>query len=786
MFKRLSTELTLIYAALFGAVLLLISGAVWLAVQENSRQAVRAEMTASSAVFDRIWKLRADQLAQTAEVLAKDFGFREAVATGDEETMLSALDNIQSRFSFDTALIIRPDGSVLSLDDTIGGRADPGLLSAVEAKPDTSGVLVLGESSYQAVAAPVKAPTLIGWVVFGRRLGGGELGELEKLSAIPLSAHLYIKSGERPWTPIEDRPSQRIAMTGDELAKRVVRDEDDVLITLPERNSIAGVKQLQAFSEGVTPVLLLEYSLTINQAHYSEMLTTIMLIGMAGLLALIAGSWFVSGRVTGPISGLRAAASRLARGELAKVEVSGRNEIAELAANFNIMSSEIAAREQRIFHLAEHDQETGLPNLRAVNGRLAVMRVASPPELIFGVILGVNRFDQVRAAIGHTLSAKLMAEIASRITRQYPELMVGRATTDALAVVFIADNPDAGERTIRAVTELASQPVPLGDDRIDVIVTAGFACDADGADTRLSLLERAEVAVEQARARRAAVARFDRAAYGDPAAALSLMSSMIQGLANNDLFLTHQPKYDVRARSICSSEALLRWRHPQRGMIPPDSFIGMAEETGHIRPLTDWVIDRAIADQRKLLDAGHDVTVSVNVSGRLIANEAFAERALRQIRRSGARLCFEITETAIIDNPKLALDVMNELRAAGVGVSIDDYGSGLSSLSYLRAIPAQELKIDKVFVQNMKQGNCDALLVKSTIDLAHSLGMKFTAEGVETGETLAMLQAMGADIIQGYYIARPMPLDDFLALMRDQADGADMVIRAERVAKSGR
>lgn len=786
MFERLSTELTLIYAALFSVVLLLISGAVWMAVQENSSQAVRAEMTASSAVFDRIWKLRADQLSQTAEVLAKDFGFREAVATGDEETMLSALDNIQSRFRFDTALIIRPDGTVLSLDDTLGGRADPALLAAVEAKPDASGVLLLGKSSYQAVAAPVNAPTLIGWVVFGRRLGGGELGEIESLSAIPLSAHLYVKTGNEPWAPIEDRPSQRISLTGEELAKRVMRDAGDVLINIPERNSIAGVKQLQAFSDGVIPALLLEYSLTANQAHYQEMLSTIMLIGIVGLIALVIGSWFVSGRVTGPISALRAAATRLTRGELAEVQVSGRNEITELAANFNIMSAEIAAREQRIFHLAEHDNDTGLPNLRALNGRLAVMRIASDSDCIFGAILGVNRFDQVRAAIGHALSARLMAELGSRISSRHPELMVGRATTDALAIIFVADSPEAGEQTIRAVTELASQPMLLGDDRIDVIVTTGFACDADGGDTRLSLLERAEVAVEQARARRASVSRFDRDAYGDPSAALSLMSSLIHGLSNGELFLAHQPKYDIRAGRILSSEALLRWRHPQRGMISPDSFIGMAEETGHIRPLTDWVIDRAIADQRLFRKTGHDLAVSVNVSGRLIANEAFAESALKEVRRSDAKLCFEITETAIIDNQKLALDVLNAFRSEGIEISIDDYGSGLSSLSYLRAIPAQELKIDKLFVQNMQHGNCDALLVKSTIDLAHSLGMKLTTEGVETAETLAMLQTMGADVIQGYYIARPMPVPEFLALMSEQAAGADPAELARRKARGAR
>ncbi|MDP3494314.1 MAG: EAL domain-containing protein [Hyphomonadaceae bacterium] len=767
MFKRLSSELTLIYAALFGVVLLLIAGAVWVAVEANSRQAVRAEMTSSSAVFDRIWKLRADQLQQTAEVLARDFGFREAVATGDDETMLSALDNIQSRFSFDTAMIIRPDGSVISLDDELTGPADPTLLAAVTANPDASGVLTLGSTTYQAVSAPVRAPTLIGWVVFGQRLGGEQLGELEQLSAIPLSAHLYLKRAGQQWSALEDRPGSAIGIAGEELAARAIETNGDILINMPERNSIGGVKTLQVFAEGASSAgLLLEYSLTMNQAHYRDMLATIAVIGAIGLAALVLGSWFVSRRVTGPISGLRAAADQLTRGEVAAVAVKGRNEIAELAANFNVMSSEIAAREQRILHLARHDQETGLPNLRALHEALAGLRKIAPPGNIFGAIISINRFDQIRGAIGHGLFSRLIAEIAKRSLNSGEGLHVGRATTGTIAVVFTAQSREAAEATIRATAQAVSRPVTLDGDRVDVMVTAGLACDAEDAKAHLELLERAEVAVEQARAQRKITAWFDPAAYGDPATTLSLMSSMVHGLSSGELFLAHQPKLDLRTEKISSAEALLRWRHPQRGMIRPDAFIGMAEETGHIRPLTDWVIDRAIADQRIFQKAGHDVTLSVNVSGRLIANEQFAERALRQIRRSGARLCFEITETAVIDNPKLALDVMNELKQAGIGISIDDYGSGLSSLSYLRAIPAEELKIDKVFVENLGNGNSDAFLVKSTIDLAHSLGMKLTAEGVETADVLAILRAMGADMIQGYFVAKPLAVNDFLAFMQ--------------------
>jgi diguanylate cyclase len=509
-------------------------------------------------------------------------------------------------------------------------------------------------------------------------------------------------------------------------------------------------------------IFVLEHSPAAGLVNERSMLAAIAVVGLAALGAVAFGSMLASGRVARSISVLHAAASRIAKGEPADVKVRGRNEIAELASSFNTMSAEIATRERRIVHLTQHDAETGLPNLRALQNRHRELRAAMAPQEIFGAALRLDRFQHLRGAIGHTLSNRLIAEIGARVSASYGELFVGRTATDTIGIVFHAESAEAALRTALAIADLASRPVRLGEDRIDVLVTAGLACDADDADIRLSLLERAEVAVGQARQRNVRAIAFDRSSYGDPSYALSLMSSMILGLTRGELFLAHQPKYDIRAGEVASAEALLRWRHPQHGVIPPDKFVGMAEETGHIRPLTDWVLDRAIADQRALREAGRDLMLSINISGRLIANEAFADRALRQIRRSGARLCFEITETAVIENPKLALQVMTGLRAAGVEISIDNYGSGLSSLSYLRTIPAQELKIDKMFVQGMTHGNSDALLVKSTIDLAHSLGMKIAAEGVETAESLSLLQAMGADLAQGDYIARPMPLDDFL------------------------
>ena len=237
---------------------------------------------------------------------------------------------------------------------------------------------------------------------------------------------------------------------------------------------------------------------------------------------------------------------------------------------------------------------------------------------------------------------------------------------------------------------------------------------------------------------------------------------MMAALQNSELSLAYQPKYDLRLDRITGVEALMRWTHPRRGCVSPELFIGMAEETGHIRPLTEWAIRRAIADQKALAAAGHELTVSVNISGRLLSDESFADFALAEVSASTADLCFEITETAVMDNPEMALRIFDRFADAGVSVSLDDYGSGLSSLTYLKQIRADELKIDKSFILGLDQSSRDALLVKSTIDLAHGLGLKVTAEGVETPTALALLRGMGCDLAQGYLIGRPITMVELL------------------------
>ena len=253
-------------------------------------------------------------------------------------------------------------------------------------------------------------------------------------------------------------------------------------------------------------------------------------------------------------------------------------------------------------------------------------------------------------------------------------------------------------------------------------------------------------------------------------AAPTLADDLALAVDRNELFLVHQPKMRSRSGEIAAVESLVRWRHPVRGLIGPNDFIGLAEEHGQMRRITEWVIRQTLIEQRSLAACGHELDFNVNISARVLPDRDFAEWALATVRGASGPIGFEITETAMIADPEGALRNLHLFADAGIKISIDDYGAGLSSLAYLKQLPAKELKIDRMFISGLSSSHRDPLLVRSTIDLAHALDMEVTAEGVDSPAALALLRVMGCDVIQGFLIATPMPVGELRAFLDARAD----------------
>ena len=667
-FTSLRSRLTVLYAGLFGVALLVTAVAVYGSVSANARLQVEQQLTSGGAVFDRVWALKADQLMDSATVLSRDFGFRAAVATNDTPTVESALENLRGRLGIDRTILVGADGVVTGA----AGMTETGsndLWYALDGGA-TSGVLTIAGQPYQAVAAPVMAPQLTGWVVFAERLDQRELTALEKLSSIPLSAAVLTHVEGRGWSGPGAAEKDRAPLS--RLVESALTSASDRPHTVRGAGgkAIALVKPLATFGKERT-ALVLRYPLSRALAPYRSLMVVLALTGLAGLAVLAFGSWLLARSITRPVSALDEAAHRLQRGEDASVAVETQDEIGRLAVSFNAMAAGIRDREGRITRMALTDQETDLPNRLALEQHLA--DVAGPPTWVTAV--SVDRYPQVRAAIGYQLAGEVLRELGRRITALRPDALCARLSSERLALLIAAADPEAAARQVEALLDALAQPIKVGGVTIDIGLTAGLAPAL--IDHAVPPVERASVALDQARAGQRRVAVFDATAYGDPASKLSLMSEMLDALFDGSISLHYQPKHDIRAGRITGAEALIRWVHAERGFVPPDLFVELAEETGHIRALTRWTLERAIADQAALRAGGRDLLISVNLSGRLVADEDFAGEVIALVESSDCRLCLEITETAVIGNPTLALEIIERYRAAGLSVSIDDYGSGL-------------------------------------------------------------------------------------------------------------
>lgn len=422
-------------------------------------------------------------------------------------------------------------------------------------------------------------------------------------------------------------------------------------------------------------------------------------------------------------------------------------------------------REAHLAFVALHDPETDLPNRRAMLERLSDQldgNLDGREAFVVALAVGIDRFPVLRGAIGYGAANRVVQALAQRLCASTGAAEVHHIATSVIGVVLSAESDAQAKEKAAAALKTLDASVDLDGQRIELLIRSGAAmarirtCSAEG------LLEQATLALDQARLRRVRHINYGEVEIADPKVQLAVRSDVGPGLARNEFSLLYQPKVSAMNGAVIGAEALMRWRHPVHGPIAPDRFIVAAEETGAIDVLTRWAFAQAIADQKQMAAEGIDVPLSINISGRSLADESFRAFVVDQARRHRARLCLEITETAIIEDPAATMASLAAFREAGLTISIDDYGAGLSSLSYLKQISADELKLDKSLVQDLKTTARDRLIVKSTIDLAHGLGLTVVGEGVEDETVFGLLAAMGCDGIQGYFISPPIGFAAFV------------------------
>jgi diguanylate cyclase (GGDEF)-like protein len=384
------------------------------------------------------------------------------------------------------------------------------------------------------------------------------------------------------------------------------------------------------------------------------------------------------------------------------------------------------------------------------------------------LMLDLDRFKRVNDVLGHDVGDRLLQSVALRLQLLCEPIhsVMARLSGDEFALwIPHADARVASEAAL-AILKDFENPLQIDDETIDLGAGIGIALFPEHGRDVNQLLARAELAMYAAKNRQCGSLIYHAQLDAGSQESLSLLSELRRAVENDELRLYLQPKVDLARGRVVGAEALVRWQHPLRGLVPPMQFIPFAEQTGFIRMLSAWVLAGAARFSREALDAGLSLRLSVNLSTRDLMDQdlpAKIEAMLAPLEVPPASLCLEITESAIMDDPERALSTLEHLHAMGFKLSIDDFGTGYSSLAYLKRLPVDELKIDKSFVMAMERDLDDARIVRSTVELAHNLGLSVVAEGLETLKAWAILSHLGCDEGQGYYVAKPMPQERFIA-----------------------
>jgi diguanylate cyclase (GGDEF)-like protein len=766
-FRQLRTRLAVLYAGLFAVAMLCVAGLLFGVVQHNSKAQVRQELIANGTVFDRLWDQQTSQLRGAAGLLARDFGFRAAVATHDRNTIESALANLRHRVGLSTAFIVGVDGDVTGLRE----RREVPDAAALSTRLDegvTAGVANFGGQAHKIVAAPIMAPALTGWVVFAAELDQHEMRALERLSAIPLSAAVYVRRTDGSWGGADAS-----AKAADPSVSRFIETNwhqgQPAEIEGPGGLSIALAKPLPTVPGSPPAVLLLQYPMRLALSPYRPLEIAIAVIGVLGLALVVLATWRMARSITLPISLLDAAAGKLADGQLASVPVSSQDELGRLAATFNRMSADIVEREKRITQLAFNDLLTDLPNRANFNQHIEhqLRLVERRGGHVALLCMDLDNFKSVNDTLGHPTGDELLRRIASRLGEELGDAFVARLGGDEFVLVkpFAGETGAIDEMARRALAAIEG-PIHISEHVLENKASIGIAiAPADGTNAN-NLLRSAELALYKAKeAGRGTYRFFEESMNVLAQERRALEVDLRHALANGELELHYQPLFHLAADQVGGFEALLRWKHPKRGYVSPAEFIPIAEETGLIVPIGTWVVQEACRQAARWPD---HVRIAVNVSSLQFQRAGLSHVVLQALQNSGlapARLEIEITESIFLERSDSTLQLLHSLRGLGVRIALDDFGTGYSSLSYLQSFPFDKIKIDRSFVIALQSRPGAAAIVKAIIDLADALGMETTAEGVEEQDQLAILARQGATSIQGFLFSKAVPGDEATALL---------------------
>ncbi|HEY1723630.1 MAG TPA: EAL domain-containing protein [Magnetospirillaceae bacterium] len=722
------------------------------------------QLTESAATFVHQLDDVSGRVADSVQVLSLDFALRAAIAQHDRSTIISALRNHGRRVGAERMLLIDLDRKVEAdtSDPTADGKAFPfsDLIDKALQRP-SAGVEAVNGSAYWVIVVPVLAPVPIGFIAAAIPIDTPLLARMQRSSGGPKAIELVSTVDQNHWAVIA-RGTDAVPVATKLLEANGLRDRP-AMVEVDGRDFLALAVRLDESDKAASIAAVLCYSLNDALRPYRPVVLAWAVLLTLGLVVGLGGALLIARGVSRPIEMLAATARRIGAGDYrASAPLSRQDEIGELSVAFATMAQAIGEREERILFQADHDIATGLANRFAAEAAISLALGRETTGALLA--LGLTRLPEIVKTMGHDLSDRVMRHAAEIVQKVAGVGSVARIGDTTLSVWL------SGVERTHAITmaftmlDALREPYREADLAIDIAPAVGIALHPQHGSSASLLVQHAEVALFAASGSEDPVAVYDPATDPHRPERLSLMGDLLHAIERDHLRLHYQPKVNLKTRKIDAVEGLVRWTHATRGMVPPDAFIGLAEETGNIRKLTRWALATGAAQGREWASRGWTMKVAVNVSARDLADADLPRRVDELLAVHGLpphKLMLEITESAVMGEPDAAIRVLKTLADRGIDLAIDDFGVGQSSFAYLRRLPVRELKIDQTFIRKLGNDAEDRTIVASIVELGHRLGYRVTAEGVEDSGAFDYLAEVGCDHAQGYYIAKALAPQDF-------------------------
>lgn len=746
MFTSFRTRLFILFLVLAASVLIATLAAVTVATSSQAERTVERELGVSERVLIELLRVRGEQLLQAAQVLADDFGFREAVAVGDRETLISAMVNHGDRIGTQLMALYRPDGSEL---------ASTHALDTQQMLAQPRGVQVIDGGLYQLVTVPVRAPDLIAYATLGFVVDDALALSLQRLTNADLT--FYSETGHSVF------------------ASSLTTEQQQGLVAALAANNLSQWLETAELAAHVTDFnetgLLVSTSRKDAVQGYVELRQQYLGFGLAAMLVALLLAFITARWIHRPLSELTKAAKRLGKGDFtAPIQIKQRDEFGRLGDAFNRMRNAIAEREERILYQSKHDLLTDLPNRSAFQQTFNTRIQATESGCL--LVVNIQHFRAINDRLGQRFGDQVLQEVAQRLQRLFPEAhQFARLAGDE----FVLTTESAAQDRVKLdqrLQQFAKGPWQIGGTSYRLEFRCGLVCYPQHGSDSDTLIRRAELAAHAAHQQSSLWSEYQAGSDEAYLRRLQILQALPEAIERRDLHLHYQPKLASASGQVLGVEALVRWQHPQLGVVRPDEFIPLAEQSGDILRVSRWVVETALNQQQLWLEQGYKLHMAINLSAVDLQSEQlveFIQAQLQQRHLPPQQLTLEVTESAVMADPQLATARLQQLRAIGVKVALDDFGTGYASLAQLKQLPIDELKLDQSFIRELPTNSQDQVIVHSTLALAHALGLQLVAEGVEEAAAWQLLRDFDCDTVQGYYFSRPLAAPELIHWLQQQA-----------------